>query len=116
MTPEATPAHDHDEDGYAGPATLEVDGTEYDVHVTLLGHFEPLDGRFHWYGRVAVHAELHEALDGRKRPTRVTTPVGAADGELSDVDPWGRYRIAGVSTPPFPVGSEDTPAEIAGVR
>jgi hypothetical protein len=116
MTPEATPAHDHDEDGYTGPATLEVDGAEYDVHVTLLGHFEPLDGRFHWYGRVAVHAELHAALDGRKRPTRITTPVGAADGELSDVDPWGRYRIAGVSTPPFAVGSEDTPAEIAGVR
>ena len=111
MTPAAAPEHDgthhgHDEDdGYRGPGTLEVDGTEYAVHVTLVGHFEPLDGRYHWYGRVAVNDALHAALDGRKRPARVTTPVGAADGELSDVDPWGRYRLAGTSTPPFAVAS-----------
>lgn len=117
MTPEAAPehdgTHDHDEDGYRGPATLEVDGTEYAAEITLVGHFEPLDGRYHWYGRVAVHDELHAALDGRKRPARVTTPVGAADGELSDVDPWGRYRLAGMSTPPFAVEFAATP-ETAG--
>ncbi|MEJ2886087.1 DUF4873 domain-containing protein [Actinomycetospora aeridis] len=111
MTPAAAPEHDgthdhdHDEDGYAGPATLEVDGTEYAVAVTLVGHFEPLDGRYHWYGRVAAHEELHAALDGRKRPARVTTPDGAADGEVSDIDPWLRYRLAGTSTPPFAVES-----------
>jgi len=112
MTPAATPEHDgthgqhdHDEDGYRGAATLAVDGTEYAVDVVLVGHFEPLDGRYHWYGRVAAHAGLDSALGGTKRPARVTTPVGAADGELSDIDPWGRYRLAGVSTPPFAVGS-----------
>jgi hypothetical protein len=110
MTPAATPEHDgtdgqHDEDGYRGAATLAVDGTEYAVDVVLVGHFEPLDGRYHWYGRVASHAELDAALGGAKRPARVTTPIGVADGELSDVDPWGRYRLAGVSTPPFAVES-----------
>ncbi|MDD7941950.1 DUF4873 domain-containing protein [Actinomycetospora lutea] len=112
MTPVAAPEHDgtpadheHDEDGYHGPATLVVDEVEYAVVVTLVGHFEPLDGRYHWYGRVAAHEELHAALDGRKRPARVTSPAGAAEGELSDVDPWGRYRLAGTSTPPFAVES-----------
>lgn len=114
MTPAATPAHDqhehhgpdgHDEDGYAGPATLTVDGTDHAVEVTLVGHFEPLDGLYHWYGRVAAHAALDAALGGAKRPARVTTPVGTADGELSDADPWGRYRLAGTSTPPFAVES-----------
>ncbi|PVZ07774.1 DUF4873 domain-containing protein [Actinomycetospora cinnamomea] len=117
MTPAAAPEHDgtrdqhdhdqhdHDEDGYRGAATLEVDGTSYAVDVVLVGHFEPLDGRYHWYGRVAAHAGLDAALGGAKRPARVTTPAGAADGELSDVDPWGRYRLAGVSTPPFEVES-----------
>lgn len=117
MTPAATPEHDgthdphdHDEDGYRGAATLTVHGTEYAVDVVLVGHFEPLDGRYHWYGRVAAHAGLDEALGGKKHPARVVTPVGAADGELSDVDPWGRYRLAGVSTPPFAVESADVPA------
>ncbi|MDD7967591.1 DUF4873 domain-containing protein [Actinomycetospora lemnae] len=121
MTPAATPEHDrhdhgeHDEDGHRGPATLVVDGTSYAVDVTLVGHFEPLDGRYHWYGRVAAHDELHAALGGKKHAARVTTPAGTADGELSDVDPWGRYRLAGTSTPPFAVGSAGVPAAAATV-
>ena len=39
-------------------ATLTVHGTDYAVDVVLVGHFEPLDGRYHWYGRVAAHAGL----------------------------------------------------------
>jgi hypothetical protein len=31
------------------------------------------------------------------------TPQGEATGEVSDPDPWRRYRITGVSTPPFAV-------------
>ena len=27
----------------------------------------------------------------------------AADGEIADPDPWGRYRLSGTSTPPFRV-------------
>ena len=37
-----------------------------------------------------------------------TTPQGEAVGELSDVYPWGRYRVAGTSTPPFAVLTEVT--------
>lgn len=113
MTQPGTSAcHEHDDEGYRGPATLTVAGVDHEVTLTLLGHVEPLDGRFRWYGRVAAHAALDAALQGRKRPVRVVTPVGAADGEVSDVDPWGRYRIAGVSTPPFPVRSpEDSPVD-----
>ena len=95
--------HQHDDDeGYKGPATVRLaDGQEFTVQLTLRGHVEPLDGRFHWYGRVAVDAGLEAALGGRRAQATVTTPQGQADGELSDVDPWGRYRVAGVSTPPF---------------
>jgi hypothetical protein len=102
-------AHEDDDDGYRGPATLVLEGHDepFDVEVTLRGHVEPLDGRYRWYGRVAVHAGLESALGGRKGTGVLTTPHGQAVGELSDVDPWGRYRIAGASTPPFAV---DLPA------
>jgi hypothetical protein len=30
------------------------------------------------------------------------TPYGEAQARLSDVDPWGRYRVTGSGRPPFP--------------
>lgn len=103
-----THAGDHDDDdGYRGPASVRfADGQMFDVEVTLRGYVEPLDGRYHWYGRVAVHAELEARLGGKRAQAVVSTPQGEAAGELADVDPWGRYRITGVSTPPFAVVTE----------
>jgi hypothetical protein len=70
------------------------------VAVTLRGHFEPLDGRFHWYGRIAADDEL-----AARHPSGSTvvlmTPRGRAEGRLSDVDPWGRFRISGTGRPPY---------------
>jgi hypothetical protein len=97
-----------DEDGYTGSALLVMEGTEFEVQVELRGHFQPIDGYYHWYGRVARHEPLHELLGGRKKRAEIRTPDGAARGELSDPDPWGRYRILGTSTPPFEVPA--TPA------
>jgi hypothetical protein len=92
-----------EEDGYAGPATLIVGERELAVDVVLRGHFQPIDGRYHWYGRLAEHPELAELVGGRKRTAVLRTPRGEATGEVSDPDPWRRYRITGVSTPPFAV-------------
>jgi len=92
-----------DEDGYSGPATVVIDGTEVAVEVELRGHFQPIDGYYRWYGRIAANAELERLCAGRKRQGEIRTPQGSANGEVSDPDPWGRYRILGTSTPPFPV-------------
>ncbi len=92
-----------DEDGYRGPATLIIDGRELPVKVELRGHFQPIDGRYRWYGRVRPDAELSALVGGRKRAAVLRTPLGEAEGELSDPDPWDRYRITGASTPPFTV-------------
>src|ERR1044072_8565949 len=98
-----------DEDGYTGPATLTLDGTSLTVEVTLRGNFEPVDGRYHWYGRIQAPPALSV---GPPNPDAVlTTPHGAATGTLSDPDTWGRYRISGTSRPPFdvPVTLADLP-------
>ncbi|WP_018684095.1 DUF4873 domain-containing protein [Actinokineospora enzanensis] len=97
---------DHlDEDGYAGRATLVVGERELAVTVELRGHFQPIDGYYRWYGRIAAHAELSAVVAGRKTGAVLRTPQGAAAGELSDPDPWDRYRITGTSTPPFTVAT-----------
>jgi hypothetical protein len=98
------------DEGYQGRATVIVDEREFTVDVDVRGHFQPIDGRYHWYGRVRPNAELAELVGGRKRTARLRTPEGDAEGELSDPDPWGRYRITGVSRPPFAVPT--TPAEL----
>jgi hypothetical protein len=94
----------HDEDGYRGPATLEVDGTELAVTVELRGHFEPIDGFYHWYGRIRGSG-LDEVAGRRTSRVMLRTPAGEARGQLSDPDTWGRYRITGTSRPPFAVAT-----------
>ena len=92
----------HDHEGYDGAATLVTDDGEVPVEVTLRGLFQPIDGRYHWHGRIA----RDERVDARGRAGatgELRTPAGAATGRLSDVDPWGRYRIAGVGRPPYPL-------------
>ncbi|HEX6357724.1 DUF4873 domain-containing protein [Actinophytocola sp.] len=97
------------EDGYTGEATLIVDGTSLTVEVVLRGNFEPVDGRYHWYGRIQANPGL--SVDGRKPSVVLRTPFGSAAGTLSDPDTWGRYRVTGTSRPPFevPVTLADLP-------
>jgi hypothetical protein len=80
---------------YAGPARI-GDAT---VEVQLRGQFQPIDGRFHWWGRIAADAAVDVHTSGAT--VTLETPHGTAEGRLSDVDPWGRLRIAGTGRPPF---------------
>ncbi len=91
------------DEGYAGPATVVVAGRELPVRVRLCGYFEPIDGRFHWYGRLADDAELTELVGATRAPAMITTPHGSAAGEIGGRDLWGRYRITGVGRPPMTV-------------
>ncbi|MFE0028781.1 DUF4873 domain-containing protein [Amycolatopsis sp. NPDC059021] len=94
---------EHDEDGYAGEATLVVDGTELAVKVDLRGYFQPIDGYYRWYGRIATDEKLTALAGGKKKAVEIRAGEHTASGEISDPDPWGRYRIMGTSTPPFHV-------------
>lgn len=99
--------HEHDEDDYRGTAVVFTADSEVTVDgVVLRGHFEPIDGRFHWYGRLPAHEDVTELAGGRKKEVVLRTPEGEAVGTLSDPDPWNRYRIAGLGRPPFAVNAE----------
>jgi hypothetical protein len=104
MAGTAQPHGTADEDGYAGPAVLVVSGRQFDVSVELRGVFQPIDGRYHWWGRVERDEELAAALGQGRGAGEIVTLAGRAACELSDPDPWQRYRITGTSTPPFPAG------------
>lgn len=90
-------------DIYGGPAQLITGGAQFDVEVELRGCFQPIDGRYHWYGRVARHDGLAAKLGSARATATLTTPEGSAPCQLSEPDMWGRFRITGISTPPFAV-------------
>ena len=92
-----------DEDGYTGTAEL-IDGdTVLAVQVTLAGHFDPISGKYSWYGRVAASPEVTALAEGGTRPVRLRTPHGEVETALTDVDPWGRPRVSGFGAAPFDV-------------
>lgn len=86
---------------YAGAAEiLAEEQAAITVQVQLRGHFEPIDGRFHWYGRIDANDSLAERHRSGST-VALKTPHGIAAGKIADVDPWGRFRITGLGTPPF---------------
>lgn len=99
---------DH-EDGYTGPATLHVDGRDLPAHVQLDARHEPQDGRLHWFGRLRLDPDvpIPPEFGTSRTDVEVATPGGRAAGRLGERDPWGRYRVTGVGTPPYPLDDPD---------
>jgi cation diffusion facilitator CzcD-associated flavoprotein CzcO len=94
-------ARTSDGDGYTGPACLTIGDTSFDVAADLRGRFEPGDGRYHWYGRLGAHDGLTAALAQGNGTGTLSTPGGTAACELSEPDPWHRFRVTGAGRPPF---------------
>lgn len=88
-------------DGYIGLAELRLGGSTFMVRAELRGYFEPIDGRYHWYGRLARHEGLLAAMTGGRAHAVLSTPEGAAPCEVADPDLSWRYRVAGEGAPPF---------------
>jgi hypothetical protein len=89
-------------DGYAGEAELTIRGSRFTVKAQLRGYVEPTDGRYHWYGRLDRHDGLTACLSAGRAEGVLTTPHGSARCNVADADPWRRFRVTGLGSPPFP--------------
>ena len=94
------------EDGYTGAAVLRVGTDQLHVQVDLRGFFQPIDGRYHWYGRLAADPRVDQLVTGGRATAVLKTEHGVSPCELAEQDLWGRFRISGESTPPFPVAAQ----------
>ncbi|AKU16314.1 DUF4873 domain-containing protein [Luteipulveratus mongoliensis] len=100
-TPTVTEAQHEPGEAYDGVAqVLGLADAPVPVVVRLRGAFQPIDGRFHWYGRIVANDVLAAQVSSGAAVT-LETAHGVAEGKLSDIDLWGRYRISGVGRPPF---------------
>ncbi|HET9875878.1 MAG TPA: DUF4873 domain-containing protein [Mycobacterium sp.] len=90
-----------DDEIYDGPAVLTYDGPDYQTRVRLTGHFDPIDGHYHWQG--TLYADLP---GGRVTGSQVTIGIGehTAAARISERTPWGTLSIVGTAGyPPFPL-------------
>jgi hypothetical protein len=90
------------DDVYDGAAVLTYDGQDYPARVRLTGHFDPIDGHYHWQG--TAHAELAgDNVTGARVGIRTGGHTAAA--RISERTPWGALAVVGAAGyPPFPLG------------
>jgi cation diffusion facilitator CzcD-associated flavoprotein CzcO len=93
-----------DEIDFAGSAVLAAGEDTYDVRVWLSGRLEPVDGRYHWGGRIAAHDGVAQLVrEGRRVVTLRTADDGgsAVPARLGEVDAWGGIGVRATGTPPW---------------
>ena len=99
-----------EETGYDGVATLLVADQAIAVTVHLDGHLEPLDGLFHWYGRIERSGAVAGLKDaGATSGSLVIDDRAPAELRLAEYDPWGHVQVSGTGSPPYPMD----PVEVA---
>jgi hypothetical protein len=90
------------DEGYAGAAMLHTGGVAVAVTVDVCGRVEPVDGRYHWNGRVAPAPEVAALVRAGRRAVELTVAGGPpAPARLGELDPWGGARIVGIGRPPW---------------
>jgi cation diffusion facilitator CzcD-associated flavoprotein CzcO len=104
------------DDGYAGPATLDAAGSEFSVQVRLSGRVEPVDGRYHWAGRIVPQDAVARLVRTGVRSATLRIGDGAPVAvHLGDVDPWGAVRVRATSPPPWPEPDPVEPDQTSSV-
>ncbi|GAA3252644.1 DUF4873 domain-containing protein [Dactylosporangium siamense] len=82
-------------------AELLVDGAAHAVELHLTGHFQPLDGRYHWGGRMTGEPAVAALLRAGHRDVQLRcAPAAPVPARLLEIDPWGNVRFAGTGAPP----------------
>jgi hypothetical protein len=89
---------EHADDVYDGPAILRVADGGHPVRVRLIGHLDPVDGRYHWRGTV-----FDAVPDDVLKTPRVSLTIGdrTVAARLTERTPWGTYSVSGEGAPPF---------------
>lgn len=90
-----------DDEIYDGPAVLTHNDVDYPTRVRLAGHFDPIDGQYHWQGM--FFAELPGTnVTGSKVAIRIGQHTAA--GRVAERTPWGTLTVIGAAGyPPFPL-------------
>ncbi|BBY34449.1 DUF4873 domain-containing protein [Mycolicibacter minnesotensis] len=86
---------------YDGPAVLIHRDEDYPSRVRLTGHFDPIDGQYHWQGM--FFADLPgTGVTGSQVSIRIGEHT--ASGRVAERTPWGSLTVIGAAGyPPYPL-------------
>lgn len=84
---------------YDGAATLLAGDAEHAVRVRLSGHFDPIDGRYHWQGTILDH--LPDGI--QSQPVSLTIGDSTAQCRITERTQQGGYAVSGAGVPPYPL-------------
>lgn len=90
-----------DDEVYDGPAVLTHNDVDYPTRVRLAGHFDPIDGQYHWQGMFFT-----ELPGTNVTGSQVSIRIGehTAAGRVAERTPWGTLTVVGAAGyPPFPL-------------
>lgn len=94
-----------DPEVYTGPAVLRHNGVDYPTEVRLTGHFDPIDGQYHWQGMFFTDLAGTNATGS---PVSICIGDHSADGRVAERTPWGTLTVVGAAGfPPFPLEDVD---------
>lgn len=95
--------HEDEDQGYQGPIRVHLDDTSIEVEGQLHGFFQPIDGSYHWYGRLAPDERVSTRVAQRGRGMVEVSVAGGRriPARLGERNPWGGHRITGTGAPPF---------------
>lgn|GEM_PF-1525729 len=86
---------------YDGPAVLTHNGEDYPTGVRLTGHFDPIDGQYHWQGMF-----FNDLPGASATGSKVSIRIGehTAEGRVAERTPWGTLTVIGAAGyPPYPL-------------
>ncbi|HCT77960.1 MAG TPA: DUF4873 domain-containing protein [Micromonosporaceae bacterium] len=70
---------------------LETARGAFEVEAVISGRLEPVDGRYHWSGRIEPRPEIAALVRaGLREATLNGVPV-----RLTEIDPWGGVLVRG---------------------
>ena len=87
-----------EDDVYDGHATVHIGDHGHVVHLRLTGHFDPIDGQYHWQGTVL--GQLPE-IGKLPQPATVTIDNRSATARITEPTAQGGYSVVGIGSPPF---------------
>ncbi|KKJ93816.1 MULTISPECIES: DUF4873 domain-containing protein [unclassified Micromonospora] len=88
---------------YHGPAWV----ADTAVRLHAAARWEPVDGRYHWAGRIEPDPRMVRLLRSGRRDVPVRVGERVCRARLAEVDPWGGVRITGVGEPPWPPEADE---------
>ncbi|WP_157494690.1 DUF4873 domain-containing protein [Kutzneria sp. 744] len=92
---------EHGDEGYTGDAVLVAGDREVTVRAVLRGYFQPIDGRYHWYGPARPDQTVTDLVEGGRKERLLWHERGRPPRRCCPTRTRGSVILVGRDVPVF---------------